>query len=68
MYIFSAVGLRNVSENFGLKILNNLNSVISMLEECVPPNLIPIKFTELSAEKHCEGILFAASVTVYPLL
>jgi len=49
--MLSAAGFRNVSENLGLEILNTLNSTRSMLEECLPPNFVPIKIKELSAEK-----------------
>ena len=65
--MLSAAGLRNDSENFGLEILNSLNSARSMLEECFPPNFISMKFNELSAEKRWEEIIFTTSVTVHPL-
>jgi len=45
----SAVDLQNVLENFGVEILNTLNSVKNMLQECFILNFIPI-FEELFEE------------------
>jgi hypothetical protein len=40
----SATDLWNVSEDFSVEILNNLNSVKNMLKECLNLNFIPMKF------------------------
>jgi hypothetical protein len=47
----SAVDLWNVLENFGMEILNTLNSVKNVLKEHLLLNFIPMKFKELLAEK-----------------
>jgi hypothetical protein len=48
----TAVGLRNVSENFGAEILNNLNSLAkNLLIERLHVHLTPTKFKQLLAEK-----------------
>jgi hypothetical protein len=47
--VSSAVDLRNVSENFGADILNNLNSVKKMLKKGLPLSFIPMKFKEILA-------------------
>jgi hypothetical protein len=47
----SAVDVRNVSENVGAEILNNLNSGENMLAERLPLNFVLIEFKLLLAEK-----------------
>ena len=48
----TAVGLRNVSENLGAEILNNLNSLAkNLLIERLHVHLTPTKFKQLLAEK-----------------
>jgi hypothetical protein len=47
----SAPNLQNVSENFGVEILNNFHSVKNMLKEYRPLNFISIQFKELLAQK-----------------
>jgi hypothetical protein len=47
----SAVSPLNVSKNSGAEILNDLNSVKNMIEECLPLNSIPTKFKLFLAGK-----------------
>ena len=42
----SAAGLRNLLENFGAEIVNNLDSVKNMLQKRLALNLIPMKCRE----------------------
>jgi len=51
----STIDLRNVLENFGVEILNTLNSVKNVLQECLVLNFIPVIFAELFAGKYGEG-------------
>jgi len=63
--VSSEIDLRNVSENVGAKILNNLNSVKYMLKACLPLNYIPTKkFTDLLAKKRSGGHLFNKTVAI----
>jgi hypothetical protein len=59
----SAVDPQNVLENFGVEILNTLNLVKNMLQECVVLNFIPI-FEELFAGKCGEGHLLNKIVVI----
>lgn len=47
---------RNASGNFGVEILNNLNSVKNMLKEHIIQNFIPINVKQLLAQKHRERL------------
>ena len=58
-----AVELQNVVENFGVEILNTLNSVKNVLQECLVINLFPI-FEELFAGKCGEGYLLNKIVVI----
>jgi hypothetical protein len=48
--MISAVDLWNVSKNFGVEILNSLNSVKNKLKGSLTQNFIPMKFKELPAQ------------------
>jgi hypothetical protein len=54
-YMHAAAAVWNVSKNFGAEIVNDLNSVKSMLRERLPLNCISIKFKDFLAEKLWEG-------------
>ena len=60
----SAVDVQNVLENFGAEILNTLNSVKKVLQECLVLNFIPTIFEELFAEKCGEGHLLNKIVVI----
>jgi hypothetical protein len=56
--------LRNISENFGAKVLNNFNVVKRALRECMHLNFMPIKFKECLTELLSEGLPFNKTVTI----
>jgi len=60
-----AINLQYALENFSAEILNNLNFMKSMLTGCLTQNLISMKFKELIAEKHREGLSCIKILTIY---
>jgi hypothetical protein len=60
----SAVYRENVSENYGVGILYNLNSVGNVFKEGLTQNFVPMKFIELLAET-VEGLLFNKIVAIH---
>jgi hypothetical protein len=59
----SAVYLWNVSENFGIEIMDSVYLVRNRFKECLTQNFIPTKFKELWADRCREGLLFYKIVT-----
>jgi hypothetical protein len=47
----SALDLWRILEKLGAEISNNMTTVKNMLKECLTLNFIPLKFTELQADK-----------------
>jgi hypothetical protein len=48
---WAAVDLRNVLENFGVEILNNMNSVKSMLKEHLTQHFVPMEFKSTASRE-----------------